>query len=81
MFGNVRVAAPGPARAFDFWSKRDALAEARERAASVLKSVGLERKGELLAAHLSHGEKRHLFTGTPDALRREPAIQHRFLGV
>ncbi len=57
---NVRVAVQGPARAFDFWSRAGRLAEPRERAWELLRTVGLARQAERLAAHLSHGEKRHL---------------------
>jgi branched-chain amino acid transport system ATP-binding protein len=32
----------------------------RERAVAILKSIGLGGKLDMLAAHLSHGEKRHL---------------------
>jgi branched-chain amino acid transport system ATP-binding protein len=57
---NVRVAVQGPARAYDFWSRADHLGAARERAHSLLATVGLGARAELLAAELSHGEKRHL---------------------
>jgi branched-chain amino acid transport system ATP-binding protein len=57
---NVRVAAQGPARAFDFWSRADRRAEIRHHARAVLDRVGLGAKAHRLAAHLSHGEKRHL---------------------
>jgi branched-chain amino acid transport system ATP-binding protein len=57
---NVRVAVQGPARAYNFWSRADHLAAARERARTLLATVGLAAKGGLLAAELSHGEKRHL---------------------
>ena len=50
----------GPARAFDFWSRADHLVELRERAETLLETVGLGKKSALLAAHLSHGERRHL---------------------
>ncbi len=69
---NVRVAAQGPARAFDFWSRAVRLTEARERAQAVLARVGLAAKAHLLAAHLSHGEKRHLEIGI--ALAGDPAL-------
>jgi branched-chain amino acid transport system ATP-binding protein len=72
VFENVRVAAQGPARAFDFWSNRAALTAARERAASLLDAVGLGAKPSLLAAHLSHGEKRHLELAI--ALAGDPAL-------
>jgi branched-chain amino acid transport system ATP-binding protein len=69
---NVRVAVQGYRRAFDFWSRADHLTECRDRAASILGSVGLERKASHLAAHLSHGEKRHLEIGI--ALASAPAL-------
>ena len=57
---NVRVAAQGYGRSFNFWSRADALTDARDRATALLETMGLTGKAELLAAHLSHGEKRHL---------------------
>ena len=57
---NVRVAAQGYGRSFNFWSRADALTDARDRAAALLETMGLTGKAALLAAHLSHGEKRHL---------------------
>jgi branched-chain amino acid transport system ATP-binding protein len=57
---NVRVAAQGYAHAFNFWSRADRLTDVRDRALSVLQTIGLAAKAEQLAAHLSHGEKRHL---------------------
>jgi len=69
---NVRVAVQGPARAFDFWSRADRLADVRERATALLQMVGLAAKGDRLAAHLSHGEKRHLEIGI--ALASDPSL-------
>lgn len=69
---NVRVAAQGPDRAFDFWSRADRLTGARARAEELLATVGLAGKADLLAAHLSHGEKRHLELAI--ALARDPAL-------
>ena len=57
---NVRVAVQGYARSFNFWSRADHLTGVRERAVAILKSVGLGANTDLLAAHLSHGEKRNL---------------------
>src|SRR6185369_4525770 len=68
---NVRVAVQGPARAFDVWSRADRLADVRERATALLQMVGLAAKGDRLAAHLSHGEKRHLEIGI--ALASDPS--------
>jgi len=69
---NVRVAVQGPARAFDFWSRADRLDGVRDRARALLATVGLADKAGLLAAHLSHGEKRHLEIGI--ALASDPAL-------
>jgi branched-chain amino acid transport system ATP-binding protein len=69
---NVRVAVQGYARSFNFWSRADRLADVRERAVATLKSVGLGDKIEMLAAHLSHGEKRHLELGI--ALASDPIL-------
>jgi len=55
---NVRVAVQGHRRAYDFWSRADRLTDVRDRARELLDTVGLDAKGALLAAHLSHGEKR-----------------------
>jgi branched-chain amino acid transport system ATP-binding protein len=57
---NVRVAAQGPGRAFDVWSRADRLTDVRRRARALLDRVGLGAKADQPAAHLSHGEKRHL---------------------
>jgi branched-chain amino acid transport system ATP-binding protein len=57
---NVRVAAQGSSRAFDFWRRADSLPDPRARAETMLATVGLAARAHLLATHLSHGEKRHL---------------------
>ena len=69
---NVRVAVQGHARAYDFWSKASHLRDVRRRAESLLERIGLGRKAGRLAAHLSHGEKRHLEIGI--ALATDPAL-------
>jgi branched-chain amino acid transport system ATP-binding protein len=69
---NVRVVAQGPARSFDFWSRADRIAGARHRALEILARVRLDRKASLLAAQLSHGEKRHLEIAI--ALAPDPAL-------
>ena len=69
---NVRVAVQGHARSFNFWSRADQLTDVRERAGAILKSVGLGAKTDVLAAHLSHGEKRHLELGI--ALASNPTL-------
>jgi branched-chain amino acid transport system ATP-binding protein len=69
---NVRVAVQGYARSFNFWSRADRIAGCRERAVAILETVGLARRSERLAAHLSHGEKRHLEIGI--TLASEPVL-------
>ena len=69
---NVRVAVQGHAHAFNFWSRADGLDGVRERAEALLQSVDLAGKTRLLAAHLSHGEKRHLEIGI--ALATDPQL-------
>ncbi|MGH7418678.1 MAG: ABC transporter ATP-binding protein, partial [Candidatus Rokuibacteriota bacterium] len=69
---NVRVAVQGYARSFNFWSRADALGGCRARAEEILTSVSLARQADRLAAHLSHGEKRHLEIGI--ALASDPAL-------
>jgi branched-chain amino acid transport system ATP-binding protein len=69
---NVRVAVQGHAHGFNFWARADALDGVSARATALLQTVGLAAKGALLAAHLSHGEKRHLEIGI--ALATEPAL-------
>jgi branched-chain amino acid transport system ATP-binding protein len=69
---NVRVAVQGWTRAFNFWSRADRLPEVAERAHALLGTVGLAAKAGLLAAHLSHGEKRHLEIGI--ALASDPEL-------
>ncbi|HEU5320177.1 MAG TPA: ABC transporter ATP-binding protein [Methylomirabilota bacterium] len=69
---NVRVAAQGPARAYEFWSRADRLPDVGARALALLDTVGLRDRARELAAHLSHGERRHLEIGI--ALASEPAL-------
>src|SRR5437867_7423301 len=67
---NVRVAVQGYARSFNFWSRSDGLTDVRERAVKILDSIGLASKLDMLAAHLSHGEKPQLDLGI--ALASDP---------
>jgi branched-chain amino acid transport system ATP-binding protein len=72
VFENVRVAAQSRRTAYNFWQTAAALGEVRDRAEHVLGAVGLTPKAWQLAAHLSHGEKRHLEIGI--ALATEPEL-------
>ncbi len=70
---NVRVAVQGYARSFNFWSRADALdRRARTAPPRSCATVSLARQAEQLAAHLSHGEKRHLEIGI--ALASDPVL-------
>jgi branched-chain amino acid transport system ATP-binding protein len=69
---NVRVAVQGAGRAFDFWSRADRLTDVRARALELLEMIGLAGKQAQPAAHLSHGEKRHLELAI--ALSSDPAL-------
>ena len=69
---NVRVAVQGWARSFNFWTRADRLTDVADRAHEILRTVGLTGKAALLAAHLSHGEKRHLEIGI--ALASSPEL-------
>src|SRR5687768_14764755 len=69
---NVRVAAQGYTRSFNFWSRAADLRDVRARAEAILATVGLVAKAAHLAAHLSHGERRHLEIGI--ALASEPVL-------
>ena len=72
VFENVRVAAQGHRRSFNFWARAAALHDARDRGRALLETTGLGPKADLLAAHLSHGEKRHLELAI--ALATDPSL-------
>lgn len=72
VFENVRVAAQGWRRSFNFWSPAHRMEDARATAFSILNKMGLRQKQALLAAHLSHGEQRHLELAI--ALAAKPAL-------
>ena len=69
---NVRVAAQSHERSFNFWSRAAALSGVRDKAEAILQEVGLRDKRARTAAHLSHGEKRHLELGI--ALAGDPTL-------
>ena len=69
---NIRVATQTYRLSFNFWGRTAALTAIRDKAGVILKEVGLWDKRELLAAYLSHGEKRHLELGI--ALSTDPTL-------
>ena len=69
---NVRVAVQGHAHAYNFWAPAAGLPGVRERAQELLRTIGLADKAAVLAANLSHGEKRHLEIAI--ALASEPTL-------
>ena len=69
---NIRVAAQTYRLSFNFWGRAAALTSIRDKAGVILKEVGLWDKRDLLAAYLSHGEKRHLELGI--ALSTDPTL-------
>jgi branched-chain amino acid transport system ATP-binding protein len=69
---NVRVAAQAATATYNFWSTARSLRAVADRTDRVLADVGLADRCEQLAAHLSHGEKRHLEIGI--ALATEPEL-------
>jgi branched-chain amino acid transport system ATP-binding protein len=69
---NVRIAAQAARTAYNFWSKVGSLTDVAERADRTLAAVGLADRRNRLAAHLSHGEKRHLEIGI--ALAADPLV-------
>ena len=69
---NVRVAVQSYRLSFNFWSRASDLTEVREKAVGILREVALAEKAEMVAANLSHGEKRHLELGI--ALATEPSL-------
>ena len=69
---NVRVAAQGYAHSFNFWARADRLIEVRDRARAIVDMIGLTPKADMLAAHLAHGQKRHLEIAI--ALAAEPIL-------
>ncbi len=69
---NIRVAMQSRKTTFNFWSRREALRDLREKSESILKTVELASKRDELACNLSHGEQRHLELGI--ALATDPVL-------
>jgi branched-chain amino acid transport system ATP-binding protein len=69
---NVRIAAQSRRHRWSLLTHHRAYSDIMERADAVLQEVGLQGKGDELAANLSHGEQRHLEIGI--ALATEPEV-------
>ena len=70
---NVRVAVPAMRRrGFDCWTPAGDLAEAEDKAARIIRTIGLAGREHVLAKHMSHGQRRLLEIGV--ALAGEPEV-------
>jgi branched-chain amino acid transport system ATP-binding protein len=69
---NIRVAMQSRKTTYNFWSRKEALRDLREKSASILETVELASKRDDLACNLSHGEQRHLEMGI--ALATDPVL-------
>ena len=70
---NVRVAVPAMrARGFDCWTPAPSVAEATDRAAEVIRLIGLAGREHVAARYLSYGQRRLLEIGV--ALAGEPTL-------
>jgi branched-chain amino acid transport system ATP-binding protein len=70
---NVRVAVPAMrARGFDCWTSVGALSEAEDRAARIVRLLGLAGRERVAARYLSYGQRRLLEIGV--ALAGEPEL-------
>jgi branched-chain amino acid transport system ATP-binding protein len=70
---NVRVAVPAMrARGFDCWTPAGALSEAEDRAARIVRLIGLAGRERVAARYLSYGQRRLLEIGV--ALAGEPEV-------
>jgi len=69
---NVKIAAQPPRLDFSFLSSYARFSSLHDQAATILETVGLLPYGDVLAAHLSYGKRRHLELGM--ALASEPTL-------
>ncbi len=70
---NVRLAVPAMrARGFDCWTPAGALSEAQDRAARIVRLIGLAGRERVAARYLSYGQRRLLEIGV--ALAGEPEV-------
>ena len=70
---NIRVAVPAMrARGFDCWTPAPSVAEATDRAAEVIRLIGLAGREHVEARYLSYGQRRLLEIGV--ALAGEPKL-------
>jgi branched-chain amino acid transport system ATP-binding protein len=59
-FENVRIAAQSRKTSFNLWTRADGLQDISEKTIQILETMRLLDKKDILAAHLPHGDKRHL---------------------
>jgi branched-chain amino acid transport system ATP-binding protein len=70
---NVRVAVPAMRRrGFDCWTAAADLAEAEDKAAGIIRRIGLAGREHVTAKHMSYGQRRLLEIGV--ALAGEPEV-------
>ncbi len=70
---NIRVAVPAMRRrGFDCWTAAGDLAEAEDRAARIIRLIGLGGREHVAAKHMSYGQRRLLEIGV--ALAGEPEV-------
>ena len=72
VYENVRVAAQARRTTYNFWSRAETLAGIGQRTDAILEAVRLAHRRDTVAAHLSHGEQRHLEIGI--ALAVDPVL-------
>ncbi|CAP41521.1 ABC transporter ATP-binding protein [Bordetella petrii] len=69
---NVRIALQAHVSRYNLWSRRDSLAQLRDRAMSLLETVGLAEKSRVPARELAHGQQRALEIAV--ALAADPSL-------
>ncbi len=70
---NIRVAVPAMRRrGFDCWTPAGDLAQAEDRAARIIRLIGLAGREHVMAKHMSYGQRRLLEIGV--ALAGEPEV-------
>lgn len=59
-FENVRIAAQSRKTSFNLWTRADGMQDISEKTMQLLETMKLLDQKDVLAAHLPHGDKRHL---------------------